>query len=114
MKELVEKFIEEVKSKGHVKQLINNADASFSLLIQTEREVAKLVFDNKNILITYPQYFENPDVTISGSIENLRSIFMGKEKLREAINNKNITVQASFRRLLFLESLFFLSKNCDN
>lgn len=111
MEKLAEKFIEEVKSKGHVKKLINNA--SFSLCIQTEREVVILVFRNENIFITYPQNNENPDVTIFGSIENLRSIFMGKEKLREAINKRKIQVQSSFRRLLFLESLFILSKNYD-
>lgn len=101
-------FIEEVKSKGHVKHLIK--DASFSLRIQTEREEVILEFRNGNILIAYPQKIENPDVTIIGSLESLRSIFMGKEKLSEAVNKRKITIKSSFRKLLFLESIFILSK----
>lgn len=111
MEKLANTFIEEVMSKSHVNHFIKHA--SFSLCIQTEKEMINFQFSNGSISRSYPQSVENFDVIIVGSSENIRSILSGQEKLRDVIHKRGVRVTTTFRKLLFLESLFILSRKYE-
>jgi len=105
-------FIEEVKTKEHIAPLIKTAD--FSVGIQSEDEFIVLNIVNGNITLFTASFLEEPSIRISGSINNIASILSGKEKLRTAINKREIIIATTFRKLLFLESLFILAKKYNN
>ena len=111
MKKLTEAFIERVSSKEHVGIFIEKA--SFSLKMQSEDNHATLIFSNGSILFDTAQRIENPDAVISGSLESLSLILEGKEKLRTAAGKGQIKIVSTFRKTLFLETLFILAKNND-
>lgn len=111
MKKLAEAFIERVNSKEHVEIFIEKA--SWSLKIQSDDDQITLIFLNGNISIDATQKIENPDVVISGPIECLSLIIEGKEILRTAADNGKIRITSTFRKILFLETLFILAKNYD-
>ncbi|WP_102273959.1 hypothetical protein [Cytobacillus massiliigabonensis] len=108
MKEVTAAFIHEVKSKGHLAVLLKGM--SFILCIRTKDDILYIQFQNGDVEICPPDQNHTYDVLIAGSKDRISSILMGNEKLRSSIRAKNILVDSTFRRLLFLESLFLLSK----
>lgn len=48
-------------------------------------------------------------VTIKGEEQILSEIISGKQKLRQAISSQNLSVSATFRAILLLESIFCLT-----
>lgn len=101
-------FIHEVKTKGHLTVFLKGV--FFTLCIQTKDEIICVQFQNGDVKICPPDPSNSYDVLISGSKDQVCSIIKGNEKLRNAIRNRKILVDSSFRRVLFLESLFLLSK----
>ncbi|WNS74862.1 hypothetical protein RRV45_18560 [Bacillus sp. DTU_2020_1000418_1_SI_GHA_SEK_038] len=101
-------FIEEVKSKSHLQTLL--ADSSFSICIKSGDLEIPLIFREGHISINSDDQKQQFDAIISGSKESIHAILTGREKLREAIRWKKVSVDSTFRRLLLLESLFFLCK----
>ncbi|MGN7426976.1 hypothetical protein ACTHO5_15235 [Cytobacillus praedii] len=108
MKEVTAAFIHEVKTKGHLAVFLKGV--SFTLCIRTKDEILCIRFQNGDVEICPPEPANTYDVLITGTEERISSILMGNEKLRSAIRAKNILVDSTFRRLLFLESLFLLSR----
>ncbi|WP_313803774.1 hypothetical protein [Cytobacillus sp.] len=108
MKEVTAAFIHEVKTKGHLAIFLKGV--FFTLCIRTKDEILCIQFQNGDVKICQPDPSNSYDVLISGSKDQVCSIIKGNEKLRNAIRNKKILVDSSFRRVLFLESLFLLSK----
>lgn len=105
-------FIEEVKRKGHISCLLK--DVSFSLCMETGKNKVPIMFRDGAILISSPYHDESYDVTISGTEESIHSVLIGEERLRSAMKARKLTVKSTFRRILFLESLFILSKRHSN
>lgn len=108
MEELVTAFIHEVKTKEHLAVFLKGN--SFSLGIRTENEKMCIRFRNGDVSICSPDPNHTYDVLISGSKDRICSVLMGNEKLRNAMKTKTIFVDSTFRKILFLESLFCLSK----
>ncbi|MED3549578.1 hypothetical protein [Cytobacillus praedii] len=108
MKEVTAAFIHEVKTKGHLAVFLKGV--SFTLCIRTKDDILCIRFQNGDVTICPPEPANTYDVIITGTEERISSILMGNEKLRNAIRAKNILVDSTFRRLLFLESLFLLSR----
>ncbi|MED3573767.1 hypothetical protein [Cytobacillus praedii] len=108
MKEVTAAFIHEVKTKGHLAVFLKGV--SFTLCIRTKDEILCIRFQNGDVKICPSEPANTYDVLITGTEERISSILMGNEKLRSAIRAKKILVDSTFRRLLFLESLFLLSR----
>ncbi|MBP2240417.1 putative sterol carrier protein [Cytobacillus eiseniae] len=107
MQEIADAFINELETKSHIGSLLS--EASFSLCIRSDDEEIHLLFQNGGLTV-YPAFSNNcVDVLLAGSKENIRSVLMGKERLRSAMNTRRVKVQSTFRKILFLESLFILS-----
>ncbi|MEH7344143.1 hypothetical protein V7122_09735 [Bacillus sp. JJ1532] len=108
MEKMAASFIEEVKSKSHLQKLL--ADSSLLICIKAGDIEVPLKFLDGHISI-YPDIQKQQfDAIISGSKESIHAILTGSEKLREAIRWKKVSVDSTFRKILLLESLFFLSK----
>ena len=101
-------FIEEVKSKSHLQKLL--IDSSFSICIKAGDLEIPLLFRDGHISICADNQKQPHDAVISGSKESIQAILTGSERLREAGRWKKVSVDSTFRRLLMLESLFFLCK----
>ncbi len=108
LKEVTAAFIHEVKTKGHLAVFLKGV--SFTLCIRTKDDILYIRFQNGDVKICPSEPANTYDVIITGTEERISSILMGNEKLRNAIRAKNILVDSTFRRLLFLESLFLLSR----
>ncbi|MBS4190657.1 hypothetical protein KHA94_10725 [Bacillus sp. FJAT-49705] len=110
MVELATAFIEEVKLNGHINQLLRGT--AFSICLKSENEEIPLLFRDGEITVHFPDPDQIYDAIITGPKERIYSILTGQEKLRDVISRSGITVEATFRKILFLESLFFLCKVC--
>lgn len=113
MKKLVASFINDVKSKDHI--ILFLKDAAFTFVIQTETESVTLLFSKGDISISpHPNMGNLENVILSGSFASIASILTGREKLRTAVKNEQISASSTFRKILFLESLFILASKDDN
>jgi hypothetical protein len=108
MRDAAAAFIDEVKSKTHLNQLLK--DLVFSICLKAENERIPLSVRNGEILMDHNNNDEIYDAIISGPRDSIQAILTGKEKLRDAMRWNDVTVTSTFRKLLFLESLFYLSK----
>jgi len=108
MRDAAAAFIDEVKSKTHLNQLLK--DLVFSICLKAENERIPLSVRNGEIVMDYNNNDEIYDAIISGPRDSIQAILTGKEKLRDAMRWNDVTVTSTFRKLLFLESLFYLSK----
>lgn len=108
MEKIAVAFIEEVQSKSHLQKLL--IGSSFSICIKAEDFKIPLKFQDGHISMQPDDDKQQYDTTISGTKESIHAILTGREKLREAIKWKNVSVDSTFRRLLMLESLFYLCK----
>lgn len=108
MEKMTDAFIEEVKSRSHLQKLL--VDSSFSICIKAGDVEVPIKFLDGHISIYPDNQKQHFDAIISGSKESIHSILTGSEKLREAIRWKKVSVDSTFRKILLLESLFFLCK----
>ncbi|KAB2334768.1 hypothetical protein F7731_13450 [Cytobacillus depressus] len=109
MGSLVTEFIEVMNEKTHLRKLFR--DSTFSLCIKAGNKEIPLTFHDGNSSVKIASQHQSFDATISGSEEIIHSILEGEQKLRDAVKGKDVATDATFRRLLFLESLFLLCKN---
>jgi putative sterol carrier protein len=78
--------------------------------IQTENNQFVLAF-NENIVELFDfEEDQNYDVELEGSYDTISSILTGELKLRQAARTNDLLIRASYRKLLLLESIFYLSK----
>jgi hypothetical protein len=105
MDETVQSFLQTIKERPHVLQLINHTDLLLTL-VSGNRRVALSV---KNGMIYLPQDTDAAlaNCEISGDIPQLLE---GKETLRNLVRKGKIQIVAPFRTVLLLESLFYLTK----
>lgn len=105
---MASEFLEEVNKKSHIKRLIQ--EASFLICLKAGNEEIPFEIRGGNIFIHSADQNSTYDAIISGSLESINIILTGGEKLREAMKWKKVSVETTFRKLLLLESLFYLCK----
>lgn len=98
----------EVNQKKNLQLLLKELCFSFS--IKMEKEEIRLKIENGCILLDEKANNERTVKIIQGKEELFLSIILGKQKLREAVKNRELATTCSYRELLLLESLFYLVK----
>jgi hypothetical protein len=108
--ELAETFIEKFTAQGHVLPLIQQAEVRVS--IQCEQETIQIDIKNGTIKVSpnHEVQPQPPKNLISGDSSTIKSLFDGTERLRVLERKGHLTVRATLRTTLLLESLFFLTK----
>ncbi|KAF0823479.1 SCP2 sterol-binding domain-containing protein [Cytobacillus firmus] len=106
MRDLPDVFIRELKAKGHLGFFLRKSN--FSLLIKAGNTCIPLKISNGEIRkVSRTSHF---DVEISGTEEAVLSLITGEVKLRDAISQNKIIMEANFRKKLLIESFFCLGK----
>jgi hypothetical protein len=107
MNQTVQTFLDTLKEREHILQLINQNHFLLKFVCGVERFY--LLFKNEEV--TLHSCEEDLDIyIISGDIASVKEILEGKERLRYLVQKELITVKAPFRIILLLESIFFLAK----
>jgi putative sterol carrier protein len=83
---------------------------SHNLHVCLQAEKEKLLFVIKDGTILPVEMNKQADVTISANDEMLIKLLTGQVHLRKLISENQISVQASFRSVLLLESVFQLAQ----
>lgn len=109
MREVFENFLKTIKKREHIKKLTE----------RLERLTIKFVFDLTPIEITFhlgeaTLQDENSEKAIcceiSGQPDSIIKLIFGEEQLRYLMMSGELKVKASFRTILLLESIFYLTK----
>ena len=105
MDERVKCFLETIKERRHVLQLINHTELLLTLVSGKKR--VSIAINNGDIYLPDDTAAVLANYEISGEIAELLE---GKETLRSLVRKGKIHVLAPFRMILLLESLFYLTK----
>lgn len=105
MKELLNSLVAEVNSRTHLVPLLKKTD--LTILMTTGKEEFYLIIEEGK-LRSEESVEKDADVFIEGNPDSIRLLLTGKMKLREAVKQELLKLDASFRVVLFLESLFLL------
>lgn len=107
MNDMVQAFIDSIKEREHVLRLIENIDLLIDFTAN-QKETTLLIKNGDFSIIEKSDYH---DCEISGEEDKIKDFIEGRQKLRNLIKNGELHVNASFRTILLLESLFFLGKS---
>lgn len=108
MQDVLVDFINGVKGKKHLMDLLN--DSLIKLSIKTEKSNANLLIGKGDLLMVNSDDVIRPDCEIIGEERIIESVLEGKVKLREAVKRENLEMIATYRTTLYLETLFILGK----
>lgn len=109
MDELVKFFIQTMKERSHVLQLINHTVLHVTLVSGGIR--IPIAINNGDIYLPQKITATFPNYEISGDIIQLLE---GKETLRSLVRKGQLKISAPFRTILLLESIFYLTKATGN
>jgi hypothetical protein len=109
MVKAVQIFLKSVKERAHVIKLFEKLDM-LSLKLVCDRQNTLIAFHNGDVLLLDDYDERETTCVIKGQHEAIDSLFEGKDKLRNLIRNGQLKVEASFRTILLLESIFYLTK----
>jgi len=109
MNEAMNIFLQAAKEREHIRPLIQHAD--LRVCLRCHDQAIQLIMKNGEIVALY--HSENSEQTkneISGSLSAMKQLLEGKERLRVLEQQGELTVAASLRAALLLESIFYLTK----
>jgi hypothetical protein len=109
MKEMIQIFISAIKKRGHVLKLIEKLDG-LKIKLVCEGKEEFLVFHRGEAILITDNKEKAAIYEICGQLNSINSLFEGKEKLRNLINNRQLKVKAPLRTILLLESIFYLTR----
>jgi hypothetical protein len=112
MEGTVQWFVERYNVKNSLTYLFNSLP--MIICLQTDNKTYHLTFTNEQA--SYDVGTQNEGgaiVQICGSNEAISELLLGKQKLRYLISMRSLTVNGSFRTILLLESLFYLTSKGD-
>ncbi|MBM7651993.1 hypothetical protein [Neobacillus cucumis] len=110
MKELAEKFIETFTLQAHVLGLIKHADIKVKFSCGLESAIIEIQNGKMSLLNNQDSIWYE----IKGDWTAMMQLFEGTERLRVLEHKGHLTVSASLRTTLLLESIFFLTKAHKN
>ncbi|MDP4163901.1 MAG: hypothetical protein Q8898_12425 [Bacillota bacterium] len=103
MEEIVRAFNETVKGKKHLIELFRDSP-EISILYKIENEVYVIELDH-----IYANEITAEKFIIIGKFDAFQELLTGNNKLRNLVDQGRLEIKASFRNLLKLESIFFLT-----
>ncbi|MED3563765.1 hypothetical protein [Bacillus xiapuensis] len=109
MMEMIQTFMTKVKERDHLRSLLNNADSLMVRFICGQQNI-DIFLKNGECTLLYNPSGNFKQCEIYGDIETIKQLLTGEGKLRSLMKNGRLQVMASFRTLLLLEALFYLSK----
>lgn len=105
MHRLVRRLIDNLNKSSAIKPLINKE--TFILLVKFKEEHHYIQL--KNFQFHLVERIDcKPDIILEGCEDGLQAILLGKTLLRESKKRKDIFITSNFRKVLMLESLFYL------
>lgn len=109
MRDAVQTFLTTIKEREHVLKLIEHLEM-LAIRVVCEHATIKLAFHRGKAIFLE----ENREIAIScevsGMAESIICLLSGEKKLRYLIIDGQLKVTASFRTILLLESIFYLTK----
>jgi len=100
-------FVEKLNRKESLKPLLRNA--SLSLVLTCQNESYYMELKNNRFSWRRMKGEDNPDIWLTGDMTSISLVMEGEVLLREAKKNGSIQLEGSLRKILLLESVFFLS-----
>ncbi|MGP7816342.1 hypothetical protein [Niallia sp. 01092] len=105
MQQFIMDLLERLNKSHVIKPLIKNESFIMLLTCNQEKYCIELKEVRFDLLKSNPV---KPDILMEGSESCLQSIFLGEVLLRELKKEKSLTITTTIRKLLMLESLFYL------
>ncbi|WP_442596005.1 hypothetical protein [Neobacillus sp. D3-1R] len=96
-----------IKQNSAVQLFIDSQE--FMITFEIGHEEMTVLFQNGMIEITKMVKAQIPQIYIKGNLESIEKLLKGQCSLRELISQQFIIVEATFRKILFLETLFKLA-----
>jgi hypothetical protein len=109
MEKSVQAFLLKVNKQKHVLQLLQKIE-NLTIRLVAEHSSTAFVITNTGIYILQNVTEAVDTCEVYGKIKDLQDLLSGMEKLRELVKHGKIRISASFRTVLLLESLFYLTK----
>lgn len=109
MIEMIQSFLQTIKERNDVRQLIKHTDRLMIRFICGQKTIPIALINGEfSWLHDAEEKFHSCE--INGDVTTMKRLLEGKEKLRFLIMNGQLKVTASFRTILMLESIFYLTK----
>ncbi|WP_213370714.1 hypothetical protein [Mesobacillus boroniphilus] len=108
MREIIDRFVNEIPNKEHVLQLVDKLD--LNLKIVAESDTYYLFFRDGKVDCCETWIDTGTNAKISGRDAHLEQLFNGDLKLRQGVKMNYFTIDCPFRAQLVLESLFYLAR----
>lgn len=106
MKTLLIHMIEGMKKTAHLRELLGKHDVIVEIIYGDEHWYMQLVGKDSKLSLTA----DKSDIVIQGEEEELKLLFRGEDFLLAMKRREDLYVEGSLKHLLWLESLFYLSK----
>jgi putative sterol carrier protein len=103
----LQKTVNEWNNRGHLLPFLKKAPTV--ICIKSEDEVFFIHISKGNVELLL-EGNHHIDALLQGKKDHLLSLLRGEFKLRQATVSNLVTLQASFRTTLYLETMFFLVK----
>jgi hypothetical protein len=108
MRNLLEKLIDQCRSKYHL-QLLFPSDP-FILQFDCENQHYTISLSNKECFIVEDGNTFEPGFVIEGNEEMITCVLTGQELLSRMIEHNQLSVRGGYRPLLFVESVLWLTR----
>ncbi|MDR6999554.1 hypothetical protein [Neobacillus niacini] len=109
MMEMIQSFLTKVKECNHVRSLLNKEDCLLVHFICGQQNI-EVILKNGECTLLHDPSESFIKCEIYGDEETVEQLLSGERKLRFLMQNGRLQVMASFRTLLLLEALFYLTK----
>lgn len=100
--------VNEWNNRSHLLPFLKKAP--IVICIKSEDDVFFIHINKGNVELLLDGKHHHIDAQLQGKKEHLLSLFRGEFKLRQATVSNLVTLQASFRTTLYLETMLFLVK----
>jgi hypothetical protein len=111
MLETVQTFIGTVRSRGHIRLLIDKTELTVRF-ITNEKEITLVMKNGEADIIK--NGVSTCTIDIYGEEMAIKALLKGSETLRALAQKGVLKVSIPFRTVLLLESLFYLAKNDES
>jgi hypothetical protein len=104
----LQRTVNEWNNRSHLLPFLKKAPVV--ICIRSEDEVFFIHINKGNVELLFKNVHHHIDAHLQGRKEHIISLLCGEIKLRQATLSNLISLQATFRTALYLETLFFLVK----
>lgn len=109
MRDAVKAFLTTIKEREHLLKLMENLEMLVIKLVY-EQNTIEMAFHRGAAIFLEENKQKAFSCEISGDAESIKRLIQGEKKLRYFIRSGQLKVTGSFRTILLLESIFYLTK----